>query len=180
MTMPTIVDRKNWLEKRRALLVKEKEFTKARDELNAARRELPWVPVDKLYKFTDTKGSYALADLFGSHSQLMIYHFMYGKEWQEPCKSCSFWADNFNGIDIHLAHRDIAFMAVSSASVDRLDALKMRFDWSFRWLSSGESDFNQDFHVSFTDEDKRKGEKFYNYRTQPYFVASGDQCFCQE
>jgi len=170
MDKPTIVDRDTWLEKRQALLEKEKAFTRARDELSAERRTLPWVQVDEAYEFKDASGSHTLADLFGSHSQLMIYHFMYGENWKSPCSSCSFWADNFNGIDIHLAHRDIAFMAVSTAPFEMLEALKARFGWSFRWVSAGSSQFNQDFHVTFSDADKERGEKFYNYRVQPYFI----------
>ncbi len=167
---PNITDSQTWLDHRLALLKKEKEFTKLRDELSRARREMPWVKVDKPYQFSDIDGNYSLFDLFNGKSQLIVYHFMYGNEWGEPCKSCSFWADNFNGIEVHLAHRDIAFMAISSATVDKLEAFKQRMGWSFRWLSSGSSDFNQDFHVTFTDAQRSTGEIYHNYKQQPWFI----------
>jgi predicted dithiol-disulfide oxidoreductase (DUF899 family) len=106
-----------------------------------------------------------LADLFGKHQQLLVYHFMFGPDWDEGCKSCSFWADNFNGIDIHLAHRDITFLAISRAPLSKLEAYKKRMGWSFKWVSSGESDFNYDFGVSFDAEAAKSGRAYYNYGT---------------
>lgn len=170
MNVEKIAGKEGWLAERLQLLVKEKELTRMRDEVSRQRRALPWVEITKPYKFVDTDGDYTLPDLFGDHSQLVIYHFMFGADWDVGCKSCSFWADNFNGIDIHLAHRDISFLAVSSAPIDKLQAFKRRMDWSFRWLSVSESDFNRDYYVSFTAEQKATGEKYYNYKLQPWFT----------
>ena len=158
-----IVSREAWLEARREHLAKEKEFTRLRDQLSQARRELPWVKVDKEYLFEGPNGKESLADLFEGRSQLIIYHFMYGPDWEEGCPSCSFWADNFNNIGIHLEHRDITFVAVSRAKLETLNAYKRRMSWGFKWVSSFESDFNSDYHVSFTAEEMEKGEMFYNF-----------------
>jgi len=167
MASHTVVSQEEWLKARKELLVKEKEFTRLRDQLSAERRALPWVKVDTIYMFDTADGQQSLADLFVGKSQLMIYHFMLGPDWQEGCPSCSFWADNFNGIDIHLAHRDIAFLAVSRASIEKIEAYKQRMDWSFKWVSSLNSDFNYDLGVSFSPKEK---EINYNYRKQPYFM----------
>jgi predicted dithiol-disulfide oxidoreductase (DUF899 family) len=158
-----VVSREEWLVVRKEHLAKEKEFTRLRDQLSRERRELPWVKVEKEYLFDGPDGKQSLADLFAGRSQLIIYQFMYGPDWEEGCPSCSFWADNFNGIDIHLAHRDITLVAVSKAPLDKLQAYKKRMGWSFRWFSSFESDFNRDYHVSFTPEEIEKGEMYYNY-----------------
>lgn len=166
----TIVSQEDWLIARKQLLKKEKEFTRLRDELSAERRQLPWVKVDKDYAFDGENGQESLVDLFGDKSQLMIYHFMLGPDWDEGCPSCSFWADNFNGIDIHLAHRDIAFLAVSRGDYDKLAAYKKRMGWSFKWVSSLNNDFNYDLGVSFSPEEKEKNEITYNYLKQPYFI----------
>ena len=170
MTSHTVVSQQKWLKVREALLAKEKEFTRLRDQLSADRRALPWVKIDKEYIFDGAEGQQSLAELFEDKSQLMIYHFMLGPDWEEGCPSCSFWADNFNGIDIHLAHRDIAFLAVSRASYEKLVAYKKRMGWSFKWMSSLKSDFNYDMGVSFTVEEKEKNEITYNYRRQPYLM----------
>jgi predicted dithiol-disulfide oxidoreductase (DUF899 family) len=159
-----VVSREEWLVARKEHLAKEKEFTRLRDQLSRERRELPWVKVDKEYLFEGPDGKQPLADLFEGRSQLIIYHFMYGPDWEEGCPSCSFWADNFNGIDIHLNHRDITLAAVSKAPLDKLQAYKKRMGWSIKWFSSFESDFNRDYHVSFTSEEMEKGEMYYNYR----------------
>jgi predicted dithiol-disulfide oxidoreductase (DUF899 family) len=143
-----IATRGEWLEARKALLAKEKEFTKARDALSATRRALPWVKIETPYSFETPEGRETLSDLFAGKSQLIVYHFMYGPTWEQGCKSCSFWADNFNGIDAHLAHRDAALVAVSSAPLATLDAFKKRMGWNFKWVSSGGTTFNQDFGVS--------------------------------
>lgn len=168
MTAQTIVSRKEWLIAREKLLTQEKEFTRLRDQLSKQRRALPWVQIDKDYSFEGSNGTQSLADLFQDKSQLIIYHFMLGPDWEEGCPSCSFWADNFNGIDIHLAHRDISFLAVSRASYKNIAAYKKRMGWGFNWVSSLNSDFNYDFDVSFLLEEDKKIT--YNYRQQPYFM----------
>ncbi|MGB0866949.1 MAG: DUF899 domain-containing protein [Granulosicoccaceae bacterium] len=168
MTSPKTSSRAEWLKQRLELLEKEKQLTQLRDELAARRRELPWVSVDKSYQFGSNRQS--LADLFQERSQLVIYHFMYGENWEGACTSCSFWADNFNGIDVHLAQRDISFLAVSTASQDKLDSFAQRMGWSFRWLSSQGSDFGRDFQVSFGVDEKEQGKIHYNYRDQSFFM----------
>src|SRR4029453_8709888 len=145
-----IVSHEQWIAARMALLAKEKEFTRARDQLSQERRELPWVRVDKPYMFDGPDGKVTLGDLFAGRSQLIVYHFMFAPDWEEGCKSCSFWADNFNGISIHLNHRDVTFTAVSRAPLAKISAYKERMGWSFPWVSSYGSDFNFDYHVSFT------------------------------
>ena len=158
-----VVSREEWVEARKVLLAKEKAFTRERDALSRARRELPWVRVDKAYEFDGPEGRVTLAELFGDKSQLIIYHFMFTPEWDEGCPHCSFWADSFDGIDVHLAHRDVAFAAISRAPLEKLEAFRKRMGWRFRWLSSAGSDFNFDHHVSFTPEQREKGTAFYNY-----------------
>jgi predicted dithiol-disulfide oxidoreductase (DUF899 family) len=147
---PRITPRADWLAERRALLVAEKEFDRARDTLAARRRALPMVRLDKDYRFDDETGPVRLLDLFGGLNQLIVYHFMYGVDYTEGCPSCSFWADNFDGIDMHLRARDTALVAVSKAPLDRLLAYRARMGWRFRWVSAGDSGFNEDFGVSFS------------------------------
>ncbi len=159
-----IVSKEEWLVARKELLAREKESTRLRDQLSAERRKLPWVKVESEYLFDTPKGQESLSDLFEGRSQLIIYHFMYGPDWAEGCPSCSFWADNFNGINIHLNHRDINLVVVSRARLETLEAYKRRMNWSFRWVSSFGSDFNRDYNVSFTPEEAEKGEVFYNFR----------------
>jgi len=144
---PRIADRATWLAERKALLVEEKTLSRQLDELARRRRALPWVRIDKTYTFDSTDGPTTLADLFAGRSQLMIYHFMMGPDWSEGCPSCSFWADNFNGIDVHLANRDTTFLAVSRAPLDAIQSYKHRMGWDFSWVSSLGSDFNMDFGV---------------------------------
>jgi predicted dithiol-disulfide oxidoreductase (DUF899 family) len=164
--MHRIVSEAEWLEARRAHLTKEKEFTRLRDQLAHERRELPWVKVEKDYVFDAPEGKVTLADLFGGKGQLIVQHFMFGPDWNEGCPSCSFWADNFNGIDVHLAHRDTAFVLVSRGPIDKLEAYRKRMGWNLRWVSSLHNDFNFDFAVSFPAEEKAKT---YNFNTQtPY------------
>jgi predicted dithiol-disulfide oxidoreductase (DUF899 family) len=170
MNAPKIVTRDEWLKDRRALLEKEKVFTRQRDELSEQRRELPWVMVDKDYRFTDVNGEHSMLDLFGECKQLMFYHFMYSADWEQGCQSCSYWADSFNGIDMHLAGRDIAFMAVSSAPIDTLEKYKERLGWRFRWVSVSDSDFNRDYHVSFDAQSKEEGAIDYNYKKQSFYM----------
>jgi predicted dithiol-disulfide oxidoreductase (DUF899 family) len=147
-----IVSREEWLSARTAFLAKEKEFTRLRDELSRQRRALPWVKVDKPYVFDGPRGKQTLADLFEHCSQLVVYHFMFSPDWDAGCKHCSFWADNFNGIDVHLRHRDVSFVAISRAPLAKIEAFKNRMGWNFTWLSSFGSDFNYDFGVSFSGE----------------------------
>jgi len=144
-----VVDSKDWLAARRALLDREKAFQRARDELAAARRALPWERVESRYLFDGPRGEESLADLFRGRSQLVVYHFMFGPDWTDGCKSCSFWADNFERNVIHLAHRDVTMVAVSRAPREKLAAFARRLGWTFDWYSSGRSTFNQDLGVSF-------------------------------
>lgn len=148
---PRFTDRETWLAARKALLAREKAFTRERDALSAARRVLPAVRIDKPYRFETERGEATLADLFKGCGQLIVYHFMFVPAWEEGCKSCSFWADNFNGIDVHLAARDTALTLVSTAPLATLLRYRRRMGWSLDWASSGGSDFNQDFGVTFQD-----------------------------
>ncbi len=161
-----VVSREEWLAARTAFLAKEKEFTKQRDELSRQRRALPWVRVDKPYAFDGPGGRQTLADLFGKQRQLVVYHFMFSPDWDAGCKHCSFWADNFNGIDIHLRHRDVSFVAISRAPLAKIEAFKTRMGWNFNWLSSFQSDFNYDYQASFRPQDIASGAVFYNYRKE--------------
>jgi predicted dithiol-disulfide oxidoreductase (DUF899 family) len=158
-----VVSPEEWLTARTAFLAKEKEFTKLRDELSQQRRELPWEKVEKEYVFDTSNGRRTLAELFDDMNQLVVYHFMFGPDWDEGCPHCSFWADNFNGIDVHLNHRDVTFLAISRAPLAKIDEFKTRMGWSFPWVSSGQNDFNVDYHVSFTPEQAENGTAVYNY-----------------
>jgi len=162
MTVPTIGSRDEWLAARLALLGREKELNRLRDELAAQRRKLPWVRIDEPYRFDGPDGPRTLAELFDGRSQLLVYHFMYGPEWDEGCPSCSFWADTYEGLSAHLAARDVTFVCVSRASLDAIDRYRERMGWSFPWFSSGGSDFNLDFGVSFTADDQAAGAT-YNF-----------------
>jgi predicted dithiol-disulfide oxidoreductase (DUF899 family) len=155
-----IVTHTDWIQRRKELLAKEKEFLRARDALSSARRELPWERVEKRYVFEGPDGSRTLADLFGKHSQLAIYHFMFAPDWEAGCKSCTFWADSFDHAAPHLAARDVAFYAVSRAPYAKLAAYRKRMGWSFPWVSSAGSEFNFDYDVSF--DDSKQGQ-IYNY-----------------
>ncbi|WP_309082837.1 thioredoxin family protein [Chelativorans sp.] len=166
-----VVSREEWLHARLKLLAAEKEFTRQRDALARRRMAMPWQRVEKTYRFEGPDGALSLADLFGGQSQLIIYHFMLAPDWEEGCKSCSFWADNFNGIPIHLKHRDVSFTAVSRAPLRRIEAYKSRMGWSFPWVSSHGSDFNFDYHVSFTPEEIAEGKAIYNYKIQAPTVS---------
>jgi predicted dithiol-disulfide oxidoreductase (DUF899 family) len=160
-----VVSHDEWILARKRFLTKEKEFTRLRDQLSAERRSMPWELVDKQYVFHGPDGDETLARLFDGRSQLLVYHFMLGPDWETGCKSCSFWADNYNGVDIHLAHRDVTLIAISSAPFEKIDAFKRRMGWSFKWVSSAGSDFNHDYHVTFTPQELEQGEITYNYRT---------------
>ncbi|MET0219822.1 MAG: thioredoxin family protein [Tardiphaga sp.] len=164
-----VVSREEWLKARMALLEEEKDLTRRSDELAQRRQQLPWVRIDKDYRFDTERGSASLADLFGSRSQLLVYHFMFGPDYQAGCPSCSAIADGFDGIAVHLDHHDVAFTAVSRATLGKLRAYKQRMGWSFPWASSFGSDFNADFNIEFTLEQQRNGEIDYNYRREPPF-----------
>ena len=160
---PIIVSRAEWLEARKELLKKEKDLTRQRDALSAERRKLPWVRVEKQYVFDTAGGKETLADLFEGRSQMIVYHFMFGPEWQEGCPSCSFVMDHADGALIHLAQRDVTLLAVSRAPLPKIEAFKKRMGWRFKWVSSHQNDFNGDFHVSFTKDEMSKGKVDYNY-----------------
>lgn len=182
MTDHRIVSPDEWLEARKALLAKEKEFTKARDRLTAEVRALPWTPVEKEYVFEGPDGKETLAELFEGRSQLIVHHFMFHESWDEGCKSCSFWADNYDGMIVHLNHRDVSMVTVSQAPLEQLMAYRRRMGWRFKWVSSHGSDFNRDFHVSFTEAERRDGTAYYNYRLQafPSEEAPGFSVFFRE
>lgn len=164
---PAVVSREEWLVARKALLQKEKELTHLKDDVAAQRRELPWVKVEKTYRFETDKGVQSLSDLFEGRSQLIVYHFMYAPEWESPCPSCSLMVDHLDGPGPHLNARDISLAVVSRGPLQKLSAMKQRMGWKFRWVSSGQTDFNYDMHVSFKPEDIRRGEVEYNYMKTP-------------
>lgn len=163
----SVVSRDEWLEARRALLAKEKEMTRMRDRINAERLALPWVKVDKDYVFTTPNGRKTLSELFDGRSQLVIYHFMFGPEWEAGCPGCSFLADHLDGAIVHLNNHDVSFVCVSRAPLDKIEAYKRRMGWHFPWVSSFGSDFNFDYHVSFTKEELAAGPVNYNFRETP-------------
>src|SRR4029453_1569528 len=163
-----VVSRKEWLEARTKLLKKEKESTRLRDQLSAERRKLPWMKVEKQYVFDAPQGKVMLADLFDGRSQLVIYHFMFGPDWKEVCPSCSFVSDHIDGTLAHLAARDVTIVIVSRAPLGKIEAFKKRMGWRFKWVSSYGSDFNPDFHVSFTKEEFAQGKVNYNYTMQEF------------
>jgi predicted dithiol-disulfide oxidoreductase (DUF899 family) len=160
---PNVVSHAEWLAARKAFLSKEKEFTSLRDELSRQRRALPWEKVEKRYEFQSAKGKVALADLFKGRNQLIVYHFMFGPDWQEGCPSCSFVSDHFDGTLIHLANRDTTLAVISRAPFAQIEAFQKRMGWKFPWVSSFGGDFNFDYHVSFTPEEKASGKMEYNY-----------------
>ncbi|MDO9412563.1 MAG: thioredoxin family protein [Pseudolabrys sp.] len=159
-----VVSQSEWLEARKGLLAKEKEFTQAREALAAQRRDLPWVKIDKPYVFDGESGRESLSELFAGRSQLIVYHFMLAPGWGEGCKSCSYLADHFDGAIPHLAERDVTFVVISRAPLAEIDAYKQRMGWKFKWLSSNGNDFNSDFKVSFP-EDQVGQEGIYNFGT---------------
>ena len=162
-----IVSRKEWLAARKALLTLEKEETKLRDKVRAEHLALPWVKVDKAYTFNTPEGQKSLADLFDGRSQLVVYHFMYGPDWEAGCPGCSFLADHIDGMLPHLNHHDVTMIAASRAPLEKLMAYRRRMGWKFPWVSSHGSDFNFDYHVSFTKEELASGKVMYNYRETP-------------
>ncbi len=165
MTKHITGTRNEWLAARLALLDAEKDLTRRSDELARQRQALPWVRIDKAYRFETDKGSASLADLFQGRSQLLIYHFMFGPDYKAGCPSCSAIADGFNGSVVHLANHDVTLMAVSRAPLPKLQEFKRRMGWTFPWASSFGGDFNFDFNVSFTEQEQRTGSILYNYRS---------------
>jgi predicted dithiol-disulfide oxidoreductase (DUF899 family) len=158
-----VVPQKEWLAARKRLLLKEKKFSKARDQMNRERRALPWVKVEKEYVFDSPEGKVTLAELFDGKSQLVTYHFMFGPGWGDGCPHCSFWADHYDGANHHLGARDTNLVVVSRAPLKEIQPFKKRMGWKFRWVSSNQNDFNFDLQVSFTPEQIRSGKMIYNY-----------------
>jgi predicted dithiol-disulfide oxidoreductase (DUF899 family) len=161
-----VVSNDKWMAARKKLLAKEKQLTRLADRLSKERRALPWEAITKEYVFEGPNGRETLAQLFDGRSQLVVYHFMFGPDWDAGCPHCSRWADNFNGVIVHLNQRDVTMVAVSRAPYAKLAAYRQRMDWSFKWVSSFGSDFNFDFHVSFTPEEMAKKKAFYNFKVQ--------------
>ena len=167
-TEPRTVTRELWLAERHALLAREKELTRLSDELARERRALPWLHVDKPYVFQTAEGPRPLADLFDGRRQLLVQHFMFAPGWEQGCKSCSFMADHLDGMQPHLAQRDTTLLVVSRAPLEQIEAFRRRMGWQFRWVSSHGSDFNHDFGVHFTADERASGAVAYNYQRQPF------------
>jgi len=182
LKQPKVVSHREWIEARQKHLAKEKEFTRMRDELSRQRRELPWEKVEKNYIFEGPRGKESLGDLFDGRSQLIVYHFMMGPGWSAGCPSCSYLADHFDGTTIHLAHRNVTLAVISRAPYAEIEAFKKRMGWRFHWVSSFGTDFNYDYHVSFTPEERAKGKIEYNYaQTEfPSDEAPGASVFFQD
>jgi predicted dithiol-disulfide oxidoreductase (DUF899 family) len=168
-----IVSREDWLKARKAHLAKEKELTRRSDELARQRQELPWVRIDREYRFETDEGSASLADLFRGRSQLLVYHYMFGPDYTAGCATCSTIADGFDGFVVHLANHDVTLSAVSRAPLAKLQAYKRRMGWSFPWASSVGGDFNYDFQAAYTEEQQREGRIEYNYRREPAWTVEG-------
>ncbi|MGJ7041202.1 putative dithiol-disulfide oxidoreductase (DUF899 family) [Shinella sp. BE166] len=166
-----VVSHEDWLAARLELLAAEKEFSRQREALTRRRMAMPWERVEKSYRFEGPKGVATLEDLFDGRSQLLVYHFMLGPDWQEGCKHCSFWADNFDGIPVHLAQRDVTFTAISRAPLPQIEAYRQRMGWHFPWVSSGGSDFNFDYQASATPEELASGRAVYNFAIRPVTVS---------
>ncbi len=175
-----VLTRDQWVAERRKLLAREKELTRLRDSIAQARRALPWVRIDKNYVFQSPGGPRTLAGLFEGRRQLLVQHFMFGPGWEQGCQSCSFMADHTDGMTVHLANRDVTLVAVSRAPLTDIERFRRRMGWQFHWVSSSGSDFNFDFHVSFTPEEQASGEVDYNYCKQPLpnTEAPGISVFC--
>jgi len=162
-----LVSRERWIAERKKLLTREKELTHLRDQVARERRALPWARIDKRYTFEAAEGARTLADLFEGRRQLLVQHFMLGPGWEQGCPSCSFMADHTDGMSAHLAARDVTFVAISRAPLTEIERFRRRMGWKFKWVSSFGSDFNRDFHVSFTPEEAQ-GQVYYNYAMQPF------------
>ncbi len=163
MKQHPVVSQAQWLEERKELLEREKALTRLNDEISALRRQLPWVKVEQAYSFDTEHGRQSLAELFSGRNQLVIYHFMFGPDWEQGCVSCSFWADHLDGLSVHLAHRNITLAVVSRAALQKLLAYRTRMGWDFGWVSSLGTTFNQDFGVTFSAAEQAEGAAFYNY-----------------
>ena len=170
MHRPPIVSEAEWLVARKDLLSREKELTRLRDEVSRHRRELPWVRVDKEHVFDGSDGKESLTDLFDGRSQLIVYHFMFAPDWEKGCTGCSYLADHFDGANWHLPHRDVSFVAVSRAPLPQIQTYRKRMGWQFKWVSSYGSDFNSDYHVSFTKAEKGRDEIYYNYKVKEFVM----------
>jgi predicted dithiol-disulfide oxidoreductase (DUF899 family) len=168
-----VVSQNEWLAARKELLAKERQFTRLRDELSRQRREMPWEKVEKAYVFDGPNGKESLGDLFDGRSQLIIYHFMFGPGWSAGCPSCSYLADHFDGPSIHLANRDVTLAVISRAPIAEIEAFKKRMGWKFHWVSSFSNDFNYDYHVSFSAEERAKGNVYYNYELMAFPSEEG-------
>ena len=176
-----VVSRDRWVAERKALLAHEKELTRLRDQIARELRALPWVRIEKNYVFAGSEGRRTLAELFEGRRQLMVQHFMFAPGWEQGCPSCSFMADHIDGMNVHLAHRDVTLLVVSRAPLADIERFRRRMGWQFKWVSSHGNDFNHDFGVSFTPEDEAKGELVYNFGTQPFQgeEAPGISVFCR-
>lgn len=163
-----VVSRERWLAERKTLLAQEKELTRLRDQIAGERRALPWVRIEKNYVFDTPEGPRPLADLFEGRRQLIVQHFMLGPDWEQGCPSCSFMADHIDSMNVHLAHRDVTLLAVSRAPLVQIERFHRRMGWQFKWVSSHGDDFNYDFNVSFTPEQKAAGEVYYNWGVWPF------------
>jgi predicted dithiol-disulfide oxidoreductase (DUF899 family) len=163
-----VVSHEQWIAARKAYLAEEKAFTRARDALSKKRRELPWEKVEKNYVFDGPRGKESLSDLFGGKSQLIVYHFMLGPDWEAGCPSCSYLADHFDGAVIHLTQRDVSFVVVSRAPLSQIETFKARMGWKFKWVSSFGSESNHDYQVSASTEEKASGEVLYNYEVTAF------------
>jgi len=163
-----VVSRDRWVTERKTLLAREKELTRLRDQIARERRALPWVRIEKDYVFDGPEGRRTLAELFEGRRQLMVQHFMFAPGWEQGCPSCSFMADHIDGMNVHLAHRDVTLLVVSRAPLAEIERFRRRMGWQFKWVSSFASDFNRDFGVSFTPEEMAKGEVYYNYGMWPF------------
>jgi predicted dithiol-disulfide oxidoreductase (DUF899 family) len=178
----TVVSKEEWLIARKALLEKEKQLTRLRDELSARRRALPWVRIDKRYVFDGPNGKETLADLFDGRSQLVVKHFMLGPGWKEGCVGCSFESDHLEAARVHLEHHDVSLVAVARAPLAEIQPFQRRMGWGFKWVSSFDTDFNYDFHVSFRPEEIAAGNVFYNFARSaiPLQELSGISVFCKD
>jgi predicted dithiol-disulfide oxidoreductase (DUF899 family) len=163
-----VVSRDRWIAERKTLLAREKELTRLRDQIACERRALPWVRIDKNYVFDAPEGQRTLGELFEGRRQLLVQHFMFAPGWEEGCKSCSFMADHIDGMNVHLAHRDVTFVAISRATLAEIERFRRRMGWQFKWVSSFGTDFNRDFGVTFTPEEVAKGKLNYNYGEWPF------------
>ena len=164
----SVVSHERWIAERKALLAREKELMRLSDQIARDRRALPWVRIDKRYVFETPGGRRSLAELFEGRRQLLVQHFMFAPGWEQGCPSCSFMADHLDGMNVHLAHRDVTLVVVSRATLAEIERFRRRMGWSFEWVSSHGSDFNHDFGVSFTPEEQARGKVDYNYQTQPF------------